>query len=482
MHIPARLRMVMLIVAISAPFVAADVAAFGCLAENQKGSVSPSTVQQQGGIQPGPPRDDITTLISCLADLETPLLGLSASTTSGRAFAPLGVVIVDGGMLVDHGLESSRAFTNLIKIGPKAIPFLIKALDDKRATKLEVPFESFPEVSDKYIVTIGDVCYAALGQILGRAYLPIQYVPSGSVVISSPTAKPPLIASLRNEWLNKDPVQHLYDLLINDYQSVPSFNGKNLDDWNTSRITEAARRLLYYYPKESSWRIAKKLDALDVNRSGRGIDDFIKREVRNKVRSNELIRAVSWSNDPLVRAALRSIFKRTNDSQIFIEVMDKCEQEGPEAINARIEELLKGLPDSEYGPMLDGYALLTVAIKLKGYKARPLLQDYLRVCTMQRFWTACLVVRDTKSSWAKDILLSMLSEKTEGRLPYAAMRYSKDRDSLALESIYRVCDLAALVLSQIDNEIRFELIGSRDNLDRQIDIIITQFSKRIQKK
>ncbi len=126
----------------------------------------------------------------------------------------------------------------LVRRGPLALPELIKHLDDKRLTKLEVGgpppsgsggvweykvfgYEYSPRVLDSqprlgqapwtqktftttYTLRVGDVCYGLIGQIVNRRLQVLQNVPSGFLVVNSPIEAPILIDEVKNDWGNAD--------------------------------------------------------------------------------------------------------------------------------------------------------------------------------------------------------------------------------------------------------------------------------------
>ena len=78
----------------------------------------------------------IRELIKNLANISSPDFGFSP-TMSGGAFAPIPTARQAGAMLLtDHQLKTSDDFVELVKLGPRALPFLLKALDDQTATEL----------------------------------------------------------------------------------------------------------------------------------------------------------------------------------------------------------------------------------------------------------------------------------------------------------------------------------------------------------
>jgi hypothetical protein len=77
-------------------------------------------------------------LIRDLAKIEDPTLGLSP-TMSGEGFAPIPWARhMLGGILMNHGLKDTDAFTALVAEGPAALPYLLESLDDKTSTQLTI--------------------------------------------------------------------------------------------------------------------------------------------------------------------------------------------------------------------------------------------------------------------------------------------------------------------------------------------------------
>lgn len=288
----------------------------------------------------------IKSLIAKLADVKDPDFGLSATLT-GQAFAPLpGHYALHSGLLTNHGLKTADAFRSLVALGPDALPFLLEALEDGTPTKLTVTrrglmgfgayiegnplnewetrvltkswtYEGKEDEPDLYSVKVGDVCFVAIGQIVGRQYLAVRYVPSAIILINSPVESDELRERVRAVWSSKDPARRLLESLLIDYATEGIYNGESLDGWadGSERQIAAAMRLLYYFPKEASPLISARLRSLEV-RSRASDYDWAKREVKNGVRTADFIKAVAWSQAPAIREALADIAKRTDDETI----------------------------------------------------------------------------------------------------------------------------------------------------------------------
>lgn len=90
-----------------------------------------------------PPTDQEAARIRALIDdlmlIERPDCGLSA-TLSGVAFAPIPQLqkFSTGLIQVDHDLQASTALVELVRLGPRAMPFLLEALTDARPTRLKI--------------------------------------------------------------------------------------------------------------------------------------------------------------------------------------------------------------------------------------------------------------------------------------------------------------------------------------------------------
>jgi hypothetical protein len=204
----------------------------------------------------------ITGLIAALAEIASPDVGFS-STLGGHAFSPiagrvergpgiLGIEGPGGGMVpFDHKLRPAAALRSLVELGPRALPFLLDALNDRTPTRLTVKHDSgfggmwlanelrgnplnpveqrvlatrkkakreFPDNHlNSYTVKVGDVCLVAIGQIVGRDYQAVRYQPTACIVLNSPTEDAELCAQVRAIWSSKDPDRKLLDSLLLDY-------------------------------------------------------------------------------------------------------------------------------------------------------------------------------------------------------------------------------------------------------------------------
>ena len=156
---------------------------------------------------------------------------------------------------------------NLVQRGAAAIPELIAHLDDKRPTKITIHHESVIGVmsfDDEYdynrkttkppkgvnresqtvdrctthTVTVGDLCFVALGQIVNRYFSAVRYQPTACIMINSPTASEHLRIVIKKEWGGLTNERHKESLVRDFLQPDSEF-----------RRAGACLRLGYYYPE-----------------------------------------------------------------------------------------------------------------------------------------------------------------------------------------------------------------------------------------
>ncbi len=296
-------------------------------------------------------KKQIKSLIAKLAEIRDPDFGTWVMQMR-KAFLPVfGQKYLGPGLVPAQRMETSNAFLRLVELGPEALPFLLESLDDKTPTHLTLDTGLFlygRDLDGNYLnaierrvlskarqedeatgrpdesivcfrtVRVGDLCFVAIGQIVGRPYNSIDntvgFLPD---TFSSPAEVKLLRDRLRDIWNSDDPTKRLMDSLLLDYATEAVISkGESLDtsDLASTYQIESSLRLLYYFPKETAPLIAARLQALDV-KAAKG-DDWTKREVKNGVDTLEFIRSLSWCKEPRIQEALVGISKRTNDKRI----------------------------------------------------------------------------------------------------------------------------------------------------------------------
>jgi hypothetical protein len=122
-------------------------------------------------------------------------------------------------------------------------PFVERHLDLLEAKgSLELEFENKLRNAKSYHLTIGDMCYIALGQIVNRNYSAVYYQPSANVIINSPVVCLAVAESARKQWSSIDEPSHR-ESLISDLSNIAI----------RFRREDAITRLMYYYPDAGTW-------------------------------------------------------------------------------------------------------------------------------------------------------------------------------------------------------------------------------------
>ncbi len=211
--------------------------------------------------------DNLESLVDQLAKIDEPGFGYSAYF-SGTEFLPYR----DTGeisTLVLGAAQHARSETlrRIVEKGTDSVPVLLKHLDDPRKIQLKplsgMMWLSFPDeydfnrrtkdrppagvnrgyapldkgAPDNHAITVGDLCFVALGQVVNRAFVASRYQPTGGLVINSPTYSKTLCKVTRDDWSKLTRQQHR-QLLIDDFKT-PDYEGRRIG---------AYLRLAFYYP------------------------------------------------------------------------------------------------------------------------------------------------------------------------------------------------------------------------------------------
>lgn len=108
---------------------------------------------------------------------------------------------------------------------------------DPKKIKNYSPDNEIYAKNGKHILTIGDFCFFAIGQIVNRDYLPIRGQPTGFTIINSPVQNKTIANKVIDDWSNISRQDHINHLL-NDLKYL---------DKDRKRVT--LKRLNYFYPE-----------------------------------------------------------------------------------------------------------------------------------------------------------------------------------------------------------------------------------------
>jgi hypothetical protein len=292
----------------------------------------------------------IKALILSFAEISVPS-AVYDMTNFGKAFVPLRHESPQSNPENQGRQRLAAALSELVKEGPVAMPALLESLDDSRPTQSTVVHDVrigenhrwgymrftdrlqgerlTPEfgadfVSDSsdlssYTVTIGDMCFMALGQITSKQYVPIMASSPSCIDIRSPCHNKRLLNVVREKWSRGIPADRLLESLLADFGTALPRDGELADLHDASGVQiESAKRLLYYFAKESAPVIADRLRSLDVSNplaSGEA-DPELSLLLKNGVDGPGLVEAVSWCAEPAIQDALHDMAKRSDDPRI----------------------------------------------------------------------------------------------------------------------------------------------------------------------
>jgi hypothetical protein len=217
----------------------------------------------------------VTELIDDLTQVDSQAPGINSAAIYDGFIAEDTSGSFQMGVLGVAPSEVPPQMRELVRRGAAALPELIKHLDDKRPTKLEVGnkpsgkqvgvdafmFMYFSNEYDprvpqlkrgsppmqkdfegRYTVKVADVCYVLIGQIVNRSLFAVRYQPSAGLVVNSPIEAPVLAEKVRNDWGNVDS-QTLRQSLLQDIHAT------NYPKEISQRfVNPALKRLRFYFP------------------------------------------------------------------------------------------------------------------------------------------------------------------------------------------------------------------------------------------
>jgi len=420
----------------------------------------------------------IKDLIASLADSGDADLG--SPMILGPLFSPIPV----------QGLDQSPALRELVTLGPEAMPFLLDALGDNSPTSIvitlnrglgeiwfgrELPInpanpaengvslDGSPRSPDirSYTVKVGDLCFVAIGQIVGREYNPVRYQPTGCFVLNSPPRDSGFRNQVRAIWRSHDARRKLFDSLWADYTTIGIANGNSMDGYEYASELQcgAALRLLFYFPKETEALLASRLETLIVTKDTRS-DEFKRRLLENGVRSENFVRAVSWSKVPRIRSGVNAVFVRAGNLADLLAALPAVEDKA--LIRSRLDTELDASPidDSSATTFTNDNRLLQAVLQISPGVARDVFEYYLKNPTVVRCWVVCATLMGETVSWDVDVLRPMLTDTR----PFCGRRVVLPAHQLP----GRICDEAATALSLNHAEVKFAFAGDYADADRQI--------------
>jgi hypothetical protein len=189
---------------------------------------------------------------------------------------------------------NSAILERIVRRGIRAVPSLLKHLDDalvtrirpvsgmmwisfadeydyNRRTRMDVPIgvnkDTFgQDQPSSHTITVGDLCFVALGQIVNRNFNATRYQSTGGLVVSSPTYSKRLCALVRADYEGLTENNHR-KLLVQDFL-MPDFE---------DRRNGACSPLAFYYPEALEPLVLKQLAVPTYNVFK--INDFVRNDL-----------------------------------------------------------------------------------------------------------------------------------------------------------------------------------------------------------
>ncbi len=327
------------------------------------------------------------------------------------------------GIIGSPSPKESEYLKLIVTRGADAIPFLVQHLDDKRSTKIEpvsgimwtawddeydyngrsrseapkgVNRDSFTEKyrdnPRNHQITVGDLCFVALGQIVNRNFSATRYQPTLGLIISSPTYSNTLLNVIKKDYSGMTQDDHRQQL-INDFL---------YPDWEFRR-NGAVIRLAFYYPEI--------------------VDDLLIKQLR--IPTFNLVHVADFVHNVLYRS--QSPEKLT---QQFHEYEANYGLAGKDGILLQLfDDLDTQIADEEgrlYSPLETKYNARNILVQLFGYKDTVLPQDKPYI----DFWADTELARLLESLANNNMITSAVFQEV-----YHIFSSIEDNDTLALACI-----------------------------------------------
>lgn len=203
-------------------------------------------------------------LIDQLTQINKPVVGIAGGGMYDAFIADNSAPYMLSEVLGAPEPDALPAMRELVRRGVGALPDLLNHLSDDRPTQLTVggndafaaelfqtEFEprvshdrgkmqwhgASKEFNGPYLVRVGDVCYALVGQIVNRHLTAVRYQPSAIIIVNSPIQMPELAQKTEADWQGVTADQ-LRTSLTDDFHDAPNF----------FLADDALRRLRFYFP------------------------------------------------------------------------------------------------------------------------------------------------------------------------------------------------------------------------------------------
>jgi hypothetical protein len=387
---------------------------------------------------------EVERMINRLAELSESDVGYSPTMTGNR-FLPVDTEAEFGmGLLGQKPPVASDAMRQLVECGAGAVPGLMEHLDDDRETKIRLDHDSLiggmfladeydynrrtaaaspvgvnqgdstleRDTLTEYVVTVGDLCFVALGQIINRHFNAVRYQPTAIIMVNSPVRSGALRAAVVSEWASLDAQRHMQSL-IEDARR-PDYSG---------RRDRAIKRLAYYYPEAAEqivlellkqprycvFRIAqfarerlyamedvdecRSLYASFVEKNGAAFNDGLLLQLQEDREWDRWHPRPEWKGDP--REILKTLFPSVDASKPvyvdsvsqsdFARFIDSFAALQSQDVDQAVLGIFRSLGDDRFDPHSNEYLALACIRRLIGKGHDVELREYCRRHTRSEY-------------------------------------------------------------------------------------------------
>jgi len=309
---------------------------------------------------------------------------------------------------------------------------------------------------DEYSITVGDLCYAIIGEITNRVYAFAQEE-QRRVFISSPTQDEMLAQDIKRVWDGKQSQEELLRSL--------AFDTLHQSDSTLFFMPGAVRRLILYFPKESEPYLHEEFKRINaVAKRTRSVPYSLIDEV--------FVESLTLLDSMNIRNEMLGLFEKTRDPYFFIATLRLGVVNDQGLAEERLKELLNSIDEEEWittpiaSNHIYGYLLLTAARNYMPEKAESICREVLSKKSIGRCAAAARAFNGLKSPRLIDLFVPLLDDKRIVR-----------RVHPKTYAPIRVCDEAAILIGNADERVTYRRSSSETQNDRQIEAMKTVLAR-----
>ncbi|HYF47844.1 MAG TPA: hypothetical protein VEJ63_00445, partial [Planctomycetota bacterium] len=321
-----------------------------------------------------------------------------------------------------------------------------KARDAKKLPKVWDFEEDIPD--QKHTVTVGDVCFVAIGMISNRAYSAVRYQPTACIVVNSTTQQPKLAAAVRDMWTAPDAHEELFRRLLDDFYTS-----------DERRFAPgAAMRLLYYFPKEAAPIIIERLTKYEAKMGKNDNYELV-----------DLLEAIAWCEDEKIIQKIRAIAKASDDDSVIAAATPAMRGGGDARYFEKLNTMLLKANSGKQYPTTTVQDLLAAISEVFPDKLEGSLQAYLDSNDHESALNAVRFLSEKRTDLAPRLLVQMLNDKRPGLGSYRKDGKDEPPDDNDEVIEMRLCDDAWWLINVAQGNKTIRCEGGHGEMDKRIE-------------